>query len=326
LSNVIVAIENILIIYAGITMNLSGTMPIGLVFTFLAYRQQFVEKGTKLLDALQELRLLDLHLDRVSDIALNECEGALGDGALVPNDIHGSLSLQDVSFRFSDYENDLLCEVNLDIAAGEFIAITGPSGGGKTTLMKVMLGLFVPNSGQVLIDGKPLGMFGIDAFRSQIGVVMQDDRLLSRSIADNICFFDGEIDVDWMRDCAKRAGIDREIMGMPMNYNTIVGDMGATLSGGQSQRILLTRALYRRPKILFLDEGTSHLDVENERQVNLSLSELSITRIIIAHRPETVNAADRVVLLRDRRLIIGPDANRNNLAHYVHPASTLVQK
>lgn len=226
--------------------------------------------------------------------------------------IAGAVELKGVSFRYADTEPEVLSGVNLKVEAGEFVAVTGPSGGGKTTLLKIMLGLFRPLDGAVLIDGTPIAHFGMQAFRQQIGVVMQDDQLLSGSIAENICFFDARIDLDWMRDCARVAGIDDEIMAMPMNYNTLIGDMGTTLSGGQRQRVLLARALYRRPRMLFMDEGTSSLDLDKEREVNRALAELKITRIVIAHRPETIRAADRIVMLREGR--VSPPMDGDTLA------------
>ena len=179
---------------------------------------------------------------------------------------------------------------------------TGPSGGGKTTLLKVMLGLLRPESGEVLVDGRRLEHVGVGSFREQIGAVMQDDHLLSGSIAENISFFDARPDMAWVRQCAVTAGVDAEIMAMPMNYNTLVGDLGMGLSGGQRQRVLLARALYRRPRILFMDEGTSNLDVAKEREVNAALARLKITRVVIAHRPETIAVADRVVVFEGGRI------------------------
>jgi ATP-binding cassette subfamily B protein RaxB len=170
----------------------------------------------------------------------------------------------------------------------------GPSGGGKTTLMKIMLGLLEPTSGEVLIDGVPLPVLGARAYREQVGAVMQEDQLLSGSIADNICFFDSAFDEAWMVECARTAAVHDEVMAMPMAYNSLIGDMGSSLSGGQKQRVLLARALYRRPKILFLDEGTAHLDVERERQINAALRRLDITRVSIAHRPEMAEGTDLV--------------------------------
>jgi ABC-type bacteriocin/lantibiotic exporter with double-glycine peptidase domain len=167
------------------------------------------------------------------------------------------------------------------------------SGCGKTTLLKVMLGLLEPTSGEILIDGVPLRILGHEAFRKSIGVVMQDDQLLSGSIADNICFFDESFKLEHMVHCAELAGIDNEICHMPMAYNSLIGDMGTSLSGGQKQRVLLARALYRRPRLLFMDEGTSHLDIATERQVTAAVKALGLTRVIIAHRPERIALAPR---------------------------------
>jgi ATP-binding cassette subfamily B protein RaxB len=160
-----------------------------------------------------------------------------------------------------------------------------------------MLGLLEPSRGEIIVDGLPLGSFGAQAFRDQIGVVMQDDRLLSGSIADNICFFDSEFDPAHMQYCAALAGVHEEIMRMPMAYDSLIGDMGSSLSGGQRQRILLARALYKRPKILFMDEGTSHLDTATEARVNTAIKTLGLTRVIIAHRLETIASAGRRLVI-----------------------------
>jgi ATP-binding cassette, subfamily B, bacterial CvaB/MchF/RaxB len=189
----------------------------------------------------------------------------------------------------------VLNNVNARIESGQFVTIMGTSGGGKTTLMKVMLGLLEPTSGEVLIDGIPLSAIGPRGYREHIAAVMQDDQLLSGSIAENITFFDPAFDNDRMIDCAMMAGIHEEIMAMPMNYNSLIGDMGSSLSGGQKQRILLARALYRQPKILVMDEGTAHLDVDNEKFINENLRKLNITRISVAHRPEIMNGADKIL-------------------------------
>jgi ATP-binding cassette subfamily B protein RaxB len=163
--------------------------------------------------------------------------------------------------------------------------------------MKIMLGLFEPTSGEVLIDGVPLATLGARSYREQIAAVMQEDQLLSGSIADNICFFDPDFDEQRMIRSARLAGIHDEIMMMPMTYNSLVGDMGSSLSGGQKQRVLLARALYREPRILFLDEGTAHLDLENERHINESLNRLGMTRISVAHRPDISAGAHRIIVI-----------------------------
>ena len=170
----------------------------------------------------------------------------------------------------------------------------GPSGGGKTTLLKIMLGLLEPTSGEVLVDGTALRTIGVRSYREQVAAVMKDDQLLSGSIADNIGFFDPNVDQDKMVSCAQMPGVHEEIMAMPMGYSSLIGDMGSSLSGGHKQRVLRARALCKDPKILFLDEGTAHLDVAKEREINQRLQHLSITRISVAHRPEMMGGADTI--------------------------------
>jgi ABC-type bacteriocin/lantibiotic exporter with double-glycine peptidase domain len=180
---------------------------------------------------------------------------------------------------------------------GELMAIAAPSGCGKSTLIKSVAGLYKPSYGNVYIDGQPLSRWNAQSLRSQIALVAQDDSLLQGTLAENISGFDEQIDMARVRECADLAQIKSDIERMPMGYESLVGDMGSTLSGGQKQRVLIARALYRRPRILILDEGTSHLDLENERAVNAALSELAITRLVVAHRPETLRAAGRVITL-----------------------------
>jgi ATP-binding cassette, subfamily B, bacterial CvaB/MchF/RaxB len=200
-----------------------------------------------------------------------------------------------VSFRYAETERFILENITLTVEPGKFLTIMGPSGGGKTTLMKIMLGLLEPTSGEVLIDGIPLSTIGVRSYREHVAAVMQDDHLLSGSVADNICFFDPACDEEKMILCAQMARVHEEIIAMPMGYNSLIGDMGSSLSGGQKQRLLLARALYRKPKILFLDEGTAHLDVEKEREVNNCLRDLNITRISVAHRPEIMSGTDTIL-------------------------------
>jgi ATP-binding cassette subfamily B protein RaxB len=303
-NDAIYGIENLLVVYVGARLAIDSRLTVGMLFAFMSYQQQFLEKATRLLETAIQVRMLDLHLSRISDIALAAPEPGLDRGPLFMEPLTGALELRDVGFRYADAEPDILSGFTLRIEAGRMLAVTGPSGGGKTTLLKVMLGLLRPSRGEIFVDGRRLDDIGAACFRSQVAAVMQDDALLSGSIAENITFFDAQPDLRHMRDCAQLAGIDPEIMAMPMNYNTLVGELGTGLSGGQRQRLFLARALYRRPRILFMDEGTSHLDIAKEREVNAALTSLNITRVIIAHRPETIAAADRVVEVRGGRVVM----------------------
>jgi ATP-binding cassette subfamily B protein RaxB len=297
MNDAIFGAENILTIFLGANLVLGGGLSLGMLFGFLSYKGQFVSKSITLVEKLLEFRALDLHLERLADIALSTPEPGYDRPRGYERAITGRIELRGVSFQYAETEPFVLADVNLIVEPGEYITITGPSGGGKTTLVKIMLGLLAPTSGDVLVDGVPLALLGPRSYREQIAAVMQDDQLLSGSIADNICFFDQASDTEWMIRCAEMAAVHDDIMMMPMAYNTLIGDMGSSLSGGQKQRILLARALYRRPRMLFLDEGTAHLDVETEHRIAATLKRLDITRISVAHRPETIKAADRVVLL-----------------------------
>ena len=215
----------------------------------------------------------------------------------------GHIELRNVAFRYAPHEPIVFQGVSATIAPGEFVAVVGPSGSGKSTLLKVVCGLYPATLGDIHIDGVPLSAWGPQALRKNLGVVMQDDELLSGSIAENVAFFSSQIDMEWVWECLRMAAIDDDVRAMVMRAETHIGDMGSALSGGQKQRILLARAFYRRPKILILDEATSHLDVHRETAINEALKNQKITRLIVAHRQETIKAADRILHLNGGRLV-----------------------
>jgi ATP-binding cassette subfamily B protein RaxB len=297
LNNILFGIENVVVIYIGATLAMEGDLSPGMIIAFLAYKGTFVDSSINVVEHTIQFKMLNLYLSRVSDIALTERERSLN--GKDPQHIHGNLQLKNISFRFGKDSPFLFHNINLSIDAGQSVAIIGPSGCGKTTLLKVMLGLIEATDGDVLLDGIPINDIGLRNYRKRIGAVMQDDVLLAGSIQDNITFYDDEIDHDFMIECATIARIDADIKGMVMGYHTIVGDNGTNLSGGQKQRIYLARALYRKPKILFLDEATSHLDDNNEININESLKKLQITKIIVAHRRETIEMAQFVIKLEN---------------------------
>jgi len=295
-------LERVLVIAVGAWLVLDQRLSVGMLFAFVAFRETFALRVSALIDKGVELRMLRLQGERLADIVLAEPEADGGQPAALQQLPDASIELRNVSFRYADSEPDVLTSVSFKVEPGESVAIVGPSGGGKTTLLKLMLGLYKPTQGEVLVGGQPLARLGLQAWRDQIGVVMQDEPLFSGTIADNISFFASEIDTDWLQQCARVAAVHDDIEAMPMGYLTLVGDMGASLSGGQKQRVLLARALYKRPRVLLLDEATSSLDVEKERVVNHSVRKLALTRIIVAHRPETIASASRVIALQDGRI------------------------
>jgi ATP-binding cassette subfamily B protein RaxB len=295
------AIELVMVVFLAIRANMTGLLTLGTLFAYLAYRQQFVLAGQSLLDEGVKLRLLDLHLEQLADIVQSDEDAGFAE-PLVQPEFEGRIELREVRFAYGPHDPPVLTGINLAIAPGDHIAITGPSGGGKSTLAKIILGLVDPVSGQVLVDGRPLPAYGRRAFRQHVAAVLQDDVLYAGSIADNVAAFE-EVDMAWLQECLAAAAILDDVEAMPMRHETLVGDMGSTLSGGQRQRLLLARALYRRPRLLLLDEGTAHLDLAHEAMVNRAVGALGITRIVIAHRPETIAAANHVVRLEHGRIV-----------------------
>lgn len=288
----VVSLENIVFIYVAIRIVLAGSLTLGMVFAFQAYKQNFVSSVIRLIDQVMSYRLLDVHLSRLSDLALQEAES---EAVAAQADPIVTIELRNVSFSYGLGLPNVLNGVNLSINVPDSLAIVGPSGGGKTTLMKIMSGLLLPTSGSILVNGRALADYGVRSYRSQFGSVAQDDSLFAGSIAENIAFFDPEYSIESVMEAASLAGIHEEIGRMPMKFDTPVGDMGSTLSGGQKQRILLARALYKKPRILLMDEGTAHLDVPMERRVIGSVESTGVTRIIVAHRPDAIRSVRRVV-------------------------------
>ncbi|MBA2653374.1 MAG: peptidase domain-containing ABC transporter [Tatlockia sp.] len=289
-------IENILVIALGALFVMHNQFSVGMLMAFLAYRQSLVNKSSSFIQKVFDYKLISVQLDRVADILMQPIEEQKTSNCLA-KDLKGDLKVSNLNYRYGQNQNWTLKDINFHINPAEKVAITGPSGVGKTTLLKIMLGLISPSSGEVLLDDFSISTLGFKKYRSLCASVMQDDTLISGSILDNISFMDTRVDIDRVYETAKIAQIHEDILKMPMGYETLIGDMGSTLSGGQKQRVLIARALYKNPKILFLDEATSHLDVETEIKINQALKGLNITQVIIAHREESIKMADRIINL-----------------------------
>lgn len=300
--SIVTGLQTVLIIYlAGRDIIAGKGFSVGMLFAFLSYRQTFTDRAMALVNELMQFRFLRLHLDRLSDIVLTPAETTSQGMALVKTE--GRMRLKNVAFRYGATDPLVLEDVNLEIEPGDYIAIQGPSGGGKTTLLKLLLGLNQPTEGSIELDGHRATAERWRSWRNEIGVVAQDDRLLSGTLADNIAGFDPDLDMERVVAAAVAAQVHADIMRTPMQYLTLVGDMGSTLSGGQRQRVLLARALYRNPKILVLDEGTANLDEQNEALIADLIDGMQITRIVVAHRPALLRRAKRVFTVSGRKLI-----------------------
>ncbi|MFA6067254.1 MAG: peptidase domain-containing ABC transporter [Janthinobacterium sp.] len=295
-NGLISGVQGLSLLYLGAMAVMGGSMTVGMLMAFVSYSSTFSGRVFSLIDVFVNFRMLGMHAERLADIVLEPVEPEM-DFEMDTAGIQPAITLKNVSFRYAEGEPWVLKDVNLHIPAGQSVALVGASGCGKTTMCKIITGLLLPSAGEVLIDNIPIQKIGLRGYRKLVGTVMQDDVLLAGSIMENISFFDTSMSYATVEECAKLAAIHEEIARMPMGYQTLVGDMGSSLSGGQKQRILLARALYKQPKILALDEATSHLDIANEYKVNLAINKMNLTRIMVAHRPETIKMASRVVHL-----------------------------
>ncbi|WP_024869707.1 peptidase domain-containing ABC transporter [Pseudoxanthomonas suwonensis] len=300
-SQLVFGAERIAVIWIGAVLALQNVFSVGMLIAYLAYKDQFASRMAALVDRWIEFRMLRLHGERLADIVLTAPEDD-GVDAELPPPPDARIEVEGLAFRYCEGEPWVLRDCSFTIEPGESVAIVGASGCGKTTLVKLLLGLLKPTEGRICIGGYDLAKVGARNVRSIVGAVMQDDQLFAGSIADNISFFDTGCDMARVEAAARMAAIHDEIAAMPMGYHGLIGDMGSSLSGGQKQRLILARALYRQPRLLFLDEATSHLDVANERLVNEAVKALRLTKLIVAHRPETIASADRVLVLDGGRI------------------------
>lgn len=287
--------DQVVILWLGAQMVMDNTMTIGMFMAFNAYRGQFTQRAASLIDLTMQLKMLSLHNERISEIVYSEPEVDSPLRNVFEENVGVSLEVRDLAYQYDLLSKPVFSNVNISVAAGESVALVGVSGIGKTTLLKVMSGLLTSERGEIFIGGFDINKIGINNFRSNIACVLQEDRLFSGSITDNISGFDDEVDEALVIECAMQCNIHEEILRMPMGYETIIGELGAGISGGQKQRLLIARALYQKPRILFMDEATSHLDINNEKIINAAIESLNITRIIIAHRPSTIACADRII-------------------------------
>jgi ATP-binding cassette subfamily B protein RaxB len=295
-NGLIFGLENVAVIWLAALLVMDGHFSVGMLFGFLAFKLLFITRISNLVDKAIEFRMLDLHAERIADIALAQPERQPAAAAAPPASAPLTIEGKGLGFAYG-IEGFTFRNIDVLVQPGETVAIVGPSGAGKTTLVKVLVGLLDRTEGTLAYSGRDVRDWDRAAYRSRIGVVLQDDQLFVGTLEDNISFFDPQHDPERARECARIAGIAADIEAMPMQYNTIVGSLGVALSGGQKQRVLLARALYRQPQVLFLDEAFDQLDLAREREITEQLKARGLSLVIVSHRPETVREVDRTVRL-----------------------------
>ena len=292
------ALQTVALLVLGAGKVVDGTLTLGMLLAFSSYANLFSSKAQAVIESLVELGMLRLHRERIADIALEERE-ARPDSASVCIDLQGRVEARSLSFSYGDHGPSVLNDFSLLVSPGEFVAIAGRSGVGKSTLVKLICKLLTPESGVLFIDGTDINSLDPEHYRGQLGVVMQDDDLFSGSLIENIAMSEGQADLERVRQAAALACIHDDIERMPMGYHTLVGPMGSTLSGGQRQRVMIARALYRRPALILMDESTAHLDEDLQRQVFDNLMATGTTIIAVTHDERVLTRADRQIRLGD---------------------------
>ena len=302
INSAIAALSAAVVLWLGAGLVMEGEFTVGMLFALTSYSGVFSSRMSSLINVAIDYKMLSLNCERLADIVLEAAEPEVEHGPPVAQ-LLPRIELQRVSFRYGASEPWILQDINLVIEPGDSVAIAGGSGSGKTTLVKLILGSLTPTAGQIRYGGVPLEQLGLAAYRGMLAAVMQDDVLLAGSLKENICFNAERPDQARIEQCARLAQVHADIERMRMGYDTLIADMGSSLSGGQKQRVLLARALYKQPRVLILDEATSALDVALEQAVNGAIGALPMTRIIIAHRPETLASARRLIALQSGQVV-----------------------
>ena len=296
--SVLAEAEQIAFLGIGVLALFNGRITLGALFAFMTLRSRFSGALAALIALFQQAYMLRLHAERLGDIVEHETEPTDG---LPAESLTGRFEARDLGFRYGSTEGFVLRGFSCSIEAGQLVVLTGPSGCGKSTLLKLLAGVETASEGRLLADGIEIGKYQRKEYRRQLGVVLQGDVLFRGGIAENIAFFDPAPDTALIDEVARLVAVDEEVRRFPMGMATQIGDMGSNLSGGQAQRVLLARALYRQPRALILDEATSHLDPETEERIVKMLRSLGLTVICAAHRPAILRYADQIIDLSPPR-------------------------
>ncbi|GAD89927.1 putative bacteriocin processing/transport ATP-binding protein [Vibrio halioticoli NBRC 102217] len=297
----VISIVSATVLWLGANLVLSEQFSIGMLVAFLSYQGRFSGSISSLINIFFEYKMLSVYSERLADIVLTQKEASSRQNLMQikqekVDKSSECINVCNLSFSYGVSEPLLLEKASFQLNQGEVVALVGPSGEGKSTILKLLLGLYEPTSGSIEYFGS--SKLSIKEIRMRIGAVCQEDQLFSGSIIDNITFWSTDIDEEWLVYCTKRAHIHEDIERLNMGYHTLIGEMGSSLSAGQKQRILIARALYKKPACLILDEATSSLDIETESLICKTLRDTGLPILMIAHRPKMIATADRVLLLK----------------------------
>ncbi len=304
-TGVISKVLSVLLLWFGAREVLQGNLTVGQFIAFNMLSSRVIAPIMRLSRIWEEFQQANVSVARIGDIFTTPSEPGFDPSKVSLPPIRGDVSFDRVSFRFKPEGKQILHDISFSVTAGEVIGIVGSTGSGKTTLVKLMQRLHVPEQGRILIDGVDLSMVDSSWLRRQIGVVIQDGVLFNNSIRDNITLNMPDLTMEEVMEAARLAGAHDFILELPEGYDTLVGERGCRLSTGQRQRLAIARALAANPRMLIFDEATSGLDYESEQQVQANMKKICTGRtvFIIAHRLSTVRHADRIITIEHGRIV-----------------------
>jgi ATP-binding cassette subfamily B protein RaxB len=300
--SLILMLENIVVVYLAAIQVLNNQLTIGMLVAFMSLKNHLGESAQSFSDKFVEIRLMKLHLERVSDITLSKPESPTPFSSNLQYQFPGAITLVEASFSYSAAESPIFTGINAEIQPGDIVLISGESGTGKSTLLKVICGLLPVSAGEIYIDDQQMDVEKSRFIRGNCAGVLQSDQLFSGTILDNITLYEADVDHDWLSQVLVMVFADVFVGQLPMGYHSLIGDMGITMSAGQQQRLLLARALYGKPNILFLDEATANLDALTSRKIFENIKMLGVTTIVVTHQQDLLPEPDkRIVLNRESR-------------------------
>lgn len=290
-----------IVLFLGIYLSLKSIITIGEAISFYSLSSTFFSIGISIFQTYYSFILSSDYLERVRDITDTEVEEINEKAEDIK--IEGDIVLDNISFSYTTHSEKVIKNLTMKIPKGKKVAIVGKSGSGKSTISKIILGLYKPNEGQVIIDKHNIEKLNKQKVRKQIGIVPQDVKLFNKSIYENIRGNNEKITIEDVKNVAEIVNLREDIESMPMGYQTLVSEMGMNLSGGQRQRISIAKALVNKPKVLILDEATSSLDAINESKVSNYFKSMGCTQIVIAHRLSTIINSDIIYVMSNGEVI-----------------------
>jgi ABC-type bacteriocin/lantibiotic exporter with double-glycine peptidase domain len=295
------ALAPMVILAVGAYSVITGELSLGSMLAMSTLATSLFGPLAHLVQSLMQLQVVRTYAERIDDVRRARPEQD-PDAVLDAPVLAGGVSLRNVSLRYGD--GPLVVDgVSLDVAPGTSVALVGPTGSGKTSLLNLLAGFVPPTTGTVSFDGRPLGELDLRAVRQQVGIVPQHPYIFGGTLRENIALTAPHASADRIERAAAVAALDADVAQLPLGLETPVSDGGTSLSGGQRQRIALARAVLREPSVLLLDEATSALDTATEAAVTANLARLRATRIIVTHRLSTVANADRIVVMDRGRIV-----------------------